>query len=165
MLDRTRVRIIDTSAGDGSMVAGREIELRGHVFSPKNINLHNGVLRVASGYRYDAGYIESFDVRGKANIKAINRVNFGYGEAFSFRLFQANRAFFKSADTTLPLFAFDITDEGEITEMTGTAAIGDDRVHSVFDAERLIGLAASGAFTPNAALTVRSLRHKWSGLA
>jgi hypothetical protein len=138
------VTIIDISAPSGTMVEGDTVQVAGIVNNKFNMDLYNGVLRIASGANWDmsnTNHVQTFDATDFSNLKEIDHCQFSDGQSLYATLFLGNKAFFVTYRRTDPFHAFAIGDDGTCQEMSQFIVSGwNDFFSSVFDDERLIGI-------------------------
>ncbi len=142
---RSAVALIDISSPEGDMVEGGEILARGTINNQFNMDLHEGILRVVSDGRRrgenDGNHVETFDATDLQHPEAIDHVLFGENENLFATLFLGNKAFFVTFRRTDPFHAFEIDDDGNITERAEFIVSGwNDFFRPALDATRLIGI-------------------------
>ncbi len=145
----SRVSVVDISSTSGTMVEGDDVAVKGRVSSKHNMNFYKGVLRVVSGgtdWENRINYVETFDATDLAEITPIDEKTFGKGENLFATLFLGNKAFFVTYLRVDPFHAFEITDEGFITERSEYIVSGwNDFFRPVFEETRLVGIGVDDA--------------------
>lgn len=106
------IDVIDISAGDGTLVAGAQVEVTGGVFSRWQMNEHDGVLRVVSQNGQDNPLIETFTIESSQSIVPLGsgEVVMPIPESLRSVRFDGDRAYAITAEQTDPLFTIDLTD-------------------------------------------------------
>ena len=143
--DRSLVSIIDISSIEGTMVEGEEVTVAGYVQNKFNMDLYNGVLRVVSTeVGGSTNMVETFDASSFAELVPIDQETFGDGMQLFATIFLGNKAFFATYLRTDPFHAFEITDEGDATEISEYVISGwNDYFRPVFDETRLLGIGVN----------------------
>ncbi len=147
------ISIIDISSPDGTMVAGDEIIVKGIVSSQFNMDLYKGVLRIASGTSWwgenNTNWVQTYDATDFSNLVLIDEKPFGNPqEQLYATLFLENKAFFVTFFRQDPFHAFEITDEGMLTEKSEFIVSGwNDFFRAVMDKTRLIGIGMDNGGT------------------
>lgn len=144
---RSAVSIIDISSVEGTMVEGDEVTVAGYVQNKFNMDLYNGVLRVVSTAAWQSeqtNVVETFDASSFAELVPIDEETFGDGMQLFATIFLGNKAFFVTYLRTDPFHAFEITDEGDATEISEYVISGwNDYFRPVFDETRLLGIGVN----------------------
>jgi hypothetical protein len=144
---RSRVSLVDISDPTGVMVEGGEVVAEGWIDNQFNMDLYRDVLRVVSGRRRGSdrtNYVQTFDASDIHDLHPLDRATFGPGEDLFATLFLGNKAFFVTYLRVDPFHAFEITDEGIITEKSELVVSGwNDFFRDVFDESRLIGIGVN----------------------
>ncbi len=141
----SRVSVIDISSEDGVMTEGQTVILPGFVRKKTDMDIHNNVLRVVSGVTNagsgNTNYVQTFDASDIQNLTAIDEKTFGDGEDLFATLFLENKAFFVTYFRTNPFHAFEITDDGQITEKSEFIVSGWNDFFKPVEADtRLVGI-------------------------
>lgn len=107
------IDVVDISAGDGSLVAGAAVSVKGSVFSRWQMNEHQGVLRVISqrGWSEDPA-IETFLINSAQEISKIGEgtLTMPMPESLRSVRYDGDRAYAITAEQTDPLFTIDLSD-------------------------------------------------------
>ncbi len=145
----SRVSVVDISSASGAMVEGDDVTVKGRVSSKHNMSYYKGVLRVVSGgtdWQARTNHVETFDATDLTDISPVDHKTFGDGEDLYATLFLGNKAFFVTYLRVDPFHAFEITDEGFITERFEFIVSGwNDFFRPVFEETRLIGIGVDDA--------------------
>jgi len=144
----SRVSVVDISSASGAMVEGDDVAVKGRVSSKHNMNYYKGVLRVVSGssWQQRTNHVQTFDATDLADITPIDHKTFGDGENLFATLFLGNKAFFVTYLRVDPFHAFEITDDGFITERSEYIVSGwNDFFRPVFEESRLVGIGVDDA--------------------
>jgi len=107
------IDVIDISAGDGSLVAGAQVQVTGTVFSRWQMDEHEGVLRVISQLGWtDNPLIETFLIESADSFVPLGSGELTIPEPESLRSarFDGDRAYAITAEQTDPLFTIDLSD-------------------------------------------------------
>lgn len=152
------VALVDISDPRGALVQGAEVAVAGVVASQFNMDLTNGVLRVVSGSSWSGtqtNHVETFDANDLENVLPLDSATFGEGEQLYATLFLGNRAFFVTYLRVDPFHAFEIADDGTITERAEFVVSGwNDFFRAALGDTRLIGIGTNdeGARTMSVSL-------------
>ena len=141
----SQVSVIDISSEDGAMIEGQSITVKGHVAKKTDMDMHNDVLRVVSGNDWstntNTNHIQTFDASDIQHLTVIDEKTFGAGEQLFATLFLENKAFFVTYFRTDPFHAYEITDDGMITEKSEFIVSGwNDFFKPVEANTRLVGI-------------------------
>lgn len=139
------VSVIDISSPDGVMVEGQSVKVKGRVANKFNMDMYNDVLRVVSGNDWgsatNTNHIQTFDASDINNLTPIDEATFGDGENLFATLFLGNKAFFVTYLRVDPFHAFEITDDGMVTEKSEFIVSGwNDFFKPVEQDTRLVGI-------------------------
>jgi len=108
------------------------------------MDFYNDVLRVASGGSWRGSrtnHVQTFDASDLDHLEEIAHKTFGDGEDLYATLFLGNKAFFVTFRRVDPFHAFEIDDDGNITERAEYVISGwNDYFKPVFGDQRLIGI-------------------------
>ncbi len=107
------IDVIDISAGDGSLVAGAQVEVAGSVFSRWQMNEHEGVLRVISQLGWaDDPVIETFTIASAQELSPLGsgHLSLPMPESLRSARFDGDRAYAITAEQIDPLFTIDLSD-------------------------------------------------------
>lgn len=107
------IDVVDISAGDGTLVAGAQVQVTGSVFSRWQMDEYQGVLRVISQLGWtDDPLIETFQIESADSFVALGSGNLTLPEPESLRSarFDGDRAYAITAEQTDPLFTIDLSD-------------------------------------------------------
>lgn len=141
---RSTVALVDISSPDGVMVQGGEVQALGQINSQFNMDFYNRVLRVVSDGRWNGdniNHVQTFDATDLAHPEAIDEARFGRDENLYATLFLGNKAFFVTFRRTDPFHAFEIDDDGNITERAEFVVTGwNDFFRPALGATRLVGI-------------------------
>jgi len=139
--------VVDINDPTGVMVLGNEITVEGKIQNQFNMDLHNDVLRVASGSIRGGtreNYLQTFDAKDLNNLVPIDMASFGSNEDLYATLFLGNKAFCVTYRRVDPFHAFLINDNGTITEMSEFVVSGwNDYFRAVMNDSRLIGIGVN----------------------
>ncbi|MFV8755097.1 beta-propeller domain-containing protein [Nannocystaceae bacterium ST9] len=107
------IDVVDISAGDGTLVAGAQVQASGGVFSRWQMNEHEGVLRVISQFGWDEEpVIETFTIESSQSIVPLGSgtLSLPKPETLQSARFDGDRAYAITAEQTDPLFTIDLSD-------------------------------------------------------
>ena len=142
--NRQRVSLVDISDPEGNMVEGAAVQTAGVVFNKTNMDIYNGVLRIASSSSWsgsNTNHLQTWDVSDIHNPTVIDHATYGDGEQLYATLFLDNKAFVVTYRRVDPFHAFEITDEGIVTEKAEYIISGwNNFFRPVFDDTRIIGI-------------------------
>lgn len=140
----SNVSIIDISNPNGTMVEGDEVEVAGIVNNKFNMDLTNGILRIASGSygnMTNTNHVQTYDATDFSELVELDHCSFSDGEQLYATLFLGNKAFFVTYRRTDPFHAFSIDDNGVCEAKSEFIVSGwNDYFRAVFDQQRLIGI-------------------------
>lgn len=140
----SRVSIVDITDPAGKMIEGDEVTVAGIVQTKFNMDLYNGVLRIASGSTWSASmtnHVQTYDAKDFANLTALDHCEFSDGQQLYATLFLGNKAFFVTYLRKDPFHAFSIGDDGKCKEQSQFIVTGwNDYFRAVLDETRLIGI-------------------------
>lgn len=139
------VSLIDISDPSGAMVFGDTVTVAGMVQNKHNMNVHGSIMRVVSGNDWSSAtntnHVQTFDITNPGQLVAVGHETFGAGESLFATLFLGNKAFFVTYERVDPFHAFEITDDGGITERSEFIVSGwNDFFRPVIDETRLVGI-------------------------
>lgn len=141
------VGLIDISDPHGALVQGDEVDVAGLVGSQFNLDLTNGVLRVVSASTWggtQANHVQTFDASDLASVLPLDEATFGEGEQLFATLFLGTKAFFVTYQRVDPFHAFEIADDGTITERAEFVVSGwNDFFRATLGDTRLIGIGVN----------------------
>lgn len=144
---RSRVSLIDISSPDGTMVEGDEVLVEGYVFNKYNMDVYNNVLRVVSGSTWGnsrSNHVQTYDASDIHNLEPLDHDTFGDGENLFATLFMGNKAFFVTYRRVDPFHAFQIDDDGTITQRSEYIISGwNNFFRPVFGGDRLVGIGVN----------------------
>lgn len=144
---RSLVSMVDISNVDGSMIEGDQVTVAGWVQNKFNMDVYNDVLRVVSTDTWggsNTNHVQTFDASDIQNLTLIDDETFGDGMQLFATLFLGNKAFFVTYLRVDPFHAFEITDEGDATEISEFIVSGwNNYFRPVFDDTRLIGIGVN----------------------
>jgi hypothetical protein len=106
------IDVIDISAGDGSLVAGTQVDVTGSVFSRWQMDEYDGTLRVISQLGWsDNPVIETFTIESSNSIQPLGSGSLSLPMPESLRSvrFDGPRAYAITAEQTDPLFTIDLS--------------------------------------------------------
>ncbi|MFN3198697.1 MAG: beta-propeller domain-containing protein [Bradymonadia bacterium] len=140
----SQVSVIDISSADGTMVEGVDVQVAGMVAKKTDMDLRDGVLRIVSGSRWggsETNHLQTYDVTAPGEATPIDHETFGDGMDLYATLFMQEKAFFVTYRRVDPFHAFEITPEGDATEMSEFVVSGwNDWFKPVFGGDRLLGV-------------------------
>jgi hypothetical protein len=138
------VSLVDISSIDGEMTEGGEVVTQGIVRKKTDMNIYRDVLRVVSGSQWrgsDTNHIETWGIEDLSAPEPIDHETFGDGMQLFATLFLGTKAFFVTYLRVDPFHAFEITEDGDATEMSEFIVSGwNDWFRPVADDTRLIGI-------------------------
>ena len=142
---KSTISLVDISSPQGDMVEGASFEVRGRVANKHNMNIRGDVLRVVSGNSWgnsqNTNFVETFDITDISAPVPIDNKTFGDNEQLFATLFLDNKAFFVTYERVDPFHAFEVTDQGIITEKSEFIVSGwNDFFKPVAAKSRLIGI-------------------------
>jgi hypothetical protein len=139
---RSLVSIIDISDPGGSMVEGDHVIADGYIQSQFNMDLYRGVLRIVStSWSPRTNTVQTFDASDIHQLRALDSATFADGESLFATLFLGNKAFFVTYLRVDPFHAFEIADDGTITERSEFIVSGwNDFFRPVASDSRLVGI-------------------------
>lgn len=142
---KSEVSLIDISSAEGDMVEGASVVVEGHVRNKFNMDIHGDVLRVVSSNNWSSqtntNHVQTFDASDIHNLTQIDHETFGDNEDLYATLFMENEAFFVTYRRVDPFHAFEITDDGMLTEKSEFIVSGwNDYFRPVSAKTRLIGI-------------------------
>ena len=142
---RSKISIVDISSPTGEMVEGDSVLVKGQVDNKFNMDLHEGILRVASSNSWSSNtntnHLETFDATDIQDLVPIDHDTYGDNEDLYATLFMGNKAFFVTYRRVDPFHAFEITDAGQATEKSEFIVSGwNDYFRAVSSRTRLIGI-------------------------
>ncbi len=144
---RSQVSIIDIRDPAGAMLEGDQVTVAGFVETQFNMDHDGDVVRIVSGSRWNGSntnHVETFDARDLRELKPIDHATFGDGEQLFATLFLGNKAFFVTYLRVDPFHAFEIADDGTITEKAEFIVSGwNDFFRPVQGETRLIGIGTN----------------------
>jgi hypothetical protein len=144
---RSLVSVVDISNVDGSMIEGDQVQVAGWVQNKFNMDVYNDVLRVVSTDTWggtNTNHVQTFDASDIQNLTLVDDETFGDGMQLFATLFLGNKAFFVTYFRVDPFHAFEITDEGDATEISEFIVSGwNNYFRPVFDDTRLIGIGVN----------------------
>jgi len=139
--------VVDISDPTGVMILGDEIAVKGRIQNQFNMDMRNDVLRVVSGSTWGGtseNYLQTFDAKRLNNLVPIDMTSFGKNENLYATLFLGNKAFCVTYRRVDPFHAFQIDDDGTITEMSEFVVSGwNDYFRAVINDSRLIGIGVN----------------------
>jgi hypothetical protein len=142
--NHSTVALIDISDPDGFMIEGAEVVCEGIVSHKSNMDLYNGVLRVASGSSWSgarANHLQTWNVTDIQQPVLVDHEGFAPGEDLYATIFLGNRAFFVTYLRVDPFHAFFIDDAGQAEQRSEFVVSGwNDFFKSALDATRLVGV-------------------------
>ncbi|NLN63460.1 MAG: hypothetical protein GX146_11360 [Myxococcales bacterium] len=138
------VEWIDISNPTGEMHQGPAFQTAGTVRKKTDMSVHGDILRIVSGNQSGSmgtNYVETWNVADLDNPVAVDQKSFGAGENLYATLFLGNKAFFVTFLQVDPFHAFDIDDDGVITEKNEYVISGwNDFFKPAFNDERIVGI-------------------------
>ncbi len=142
---RSELAMVDISSPDGTMVEGASILLKGMIKTKFNMDLHQDILRVVSGNSWgntaNTNHVETYDFSDINAPTPIDHKTFGDNEDLYATLFMGEKAFFVTYRRVDPFHAFEITEQGLITEKSEFIVSGwNDYFQAVAAQTRLIGI-------------------------
>lgn len=140
----SEISVIDISSPDGTMIEGATVQAEGQVRKKTDMDLRGGVLRVVSGSSWggsETNHLQTWDVSAPGEAAAIDHETFGDGQDLYATLFMPEKAFFVTYLRQDPFHAFEITPEGDATEINEFVVSGwNDWFKPVFGGDRLLGV-------------------------
>jgi hypothetical protein len=147
--DRSLVSLVDISSAEGTMVEGDAVRVSGYVQNKYNMDVYNDVLRVVSTGSWNGAntnFVQTFDASDINDMPMVDEETFGDGMQLFATLFLGNKAFFVTYFRMDPFHAFEITDEGDATEINEYVISGwNDFFRPVFNDTRLVGIGVDDA--------------------
>jgi hypothetical protein len=144
------VGLIDISDPDGSMLERDDVRVSGIVQNKFNMDIHAGVLRVASGSNPGFGrpgnttldnHLETFDIADLDDARPLDHCTYGRDQSLFATLFVENKAFFVTYLRQDPFHAFSIDDQGNCDERNEFVVSGwNDFFRATHENTRLIGI-------------------------
>lgn len=116
------IDVVDISAGDGTLVAGDQVQVTGSVFSRWQMSEHEGVLRVISQLGgFDDPVIETFTIESSQSIVPLGSgsLSLPMPETLRSARFDGDRAYAITAEQTDPLFTIDLSDPANPKQVGG----------------------------------------------
>ncbi len=145
--EQSDVSVIDIADPDGTMALGDTVTVAGGVRSQFHMAFRNDILHVFSGASWGGGstnYLQTFDATELSDLKAIDQETFGDGENLFATIFLDNKAFAVTYLRVDPFHAFEVTDAGQITEVSEFIVSGwNDFFRPVMGESRLIGIGVN----------------------
>jgi hypothetical protein len=145
---KSKVKIVDISNPDGTMVEGADVTVKGRVYNKHNMDLHDDVLRIVSGSTWSGtqkNHFYTFDATDINNPNEIQHETFGKDMDLEATLFMDDRAFFVTFRRTDPFHTFKIREDGTFDEKNEFIVSGwNDFFTAVHGGDRLIGIGRNG---------------------
>ncbi len=141
----SEVSLIDITDPTGQMVEGDTIRAKGRVANKFNMDVHNNVLRVVSGNSWSSSsntnWVQTYDASDIQNLTLLDEDSFGDGQDLFATLFLENSAFFVTYRRVDPFHAYEVLDNGQVTEKSEFVVSGwNDYFRPVEQKTRLIGI-------------------------
>jgi hypothetical protein len=141
----SQISLIDITDPTGQMVEGDTVRAKGRVANKFNMDVYNDVLRVVSGNSWDSttntNWVQTWDASDISSLRFLHEDSFGDNEDLYATIFLGNSAFFVTYRRVDPFHAYEVLDDGRVTEKSEFIVSGwNDYFRPVENQTRLVGI-------------------------